>query len=116
MLIAGYGDAFSNLIVLVCADVQVTRRFLECLTVSVYSPDGKISILVYIVGVTFYGALPLSSLAGTDYSRSISGTGISSVCFDGQIQFELFLLMMSGYFKSTFEGLEFQQGLNGWNC
>ncbi|XP_052277001.1 polyprenol reductase-like [Dreissena polymorpha] len=74
-----YGDAFSNLIVLVCADVQVTRRFLECLTVSVYSPDGKISILVYIVGVTFYGALPLSSLAGTDYSRSISGTDALSL-------------------------------------
>lgn len=66
---------FSTLLVLACADVQVIRRVLECILVSVYS-DTKMSITVYIVGVVFYGALPITALAGTDLGDSFRCSGI----------------------------------------
>jgi len=72
LFVSVHGDVFSNLVVLVCADFQVIRRFTECKLVSVYSPGGKMSIIIYLVGVSFYAALPLTSVSGTDFSKPIS--------------------------------------------
>ncbi|XP_052797104.1 polyprenol reductase-like isoform X1 [Mya arenaria] len=66
-----HGDVFPTLLVLVCSDIQVVRRFLECKLVSVYSPGGKMSIIIYLVGVCFYAALPLTTVSGTDFAQKI---------------------------------------------
>ena len=65
-LISGYSGLFTSMIVMCMADFQVTRRFLECLFVSVYSEGGKMSIVIYIVGVAFYVGLAVTCLVGTD--------------------------------------------------
>lgn len=65
-----YGDMFSNLLVLACANIQVVRRFLESMFVSVYSPNSKMSIVIYIIGVSFYAAVPVTSLSGTDLQHT----------------------------------------------
>lgn len=57
---------FSNILVLICANCQVVRRLLESFFVSVYSPDSKMSFIIYFIGVAFYTALPLTSLSGTN--------------------------------------------------
>lgn len=63
---SGYGDMFSNILVLACANCQVVRRLLECIFVSVYSPDSKMSFVIYFIGIAFYAALPVTALSGTD--------------------------------------------------
>ena len=65
-LFPGYSGLFSSIIVMCMADFQVTRRFLECLYVSVYSDSGKISLVIYIVGLAFYIGLGITCLVGSD--------------------------------------------------
>lgn len=73
-VLSGEADMFSTLIVLACANIQVIRRFLECCLVSVYS-DAKMSITVYLVGVLFYAALPITALAGADLEDKVACSG-----------------------------------------
>ena len=67
----GYSGQFSGVIVMCMADFQVTRRFLECLYVSVYSEGGKISFIIYIVGLSFYIGLGITCLVGTDLTDTL---------------------------------------------
>ncbi|KAL4230858.1 Steroid 5 alpha-reductase 3 [Mactra antiquata] len=71
-----YGDMFSNLLVLACANFQVIRRFLECLLVSVYSPQSKMSYVIYLVGVGFYAAVPVTSISGTNLNDPFKCTDL----------------------------------------
>ena len=54
----------------------MTRRFLECLFVSVYSEGGKISIVIYIVGVAFYVGLAVTCLVGTNLDSAFVLAGL----------------------------------------
>ena len=74
--ILGYSSLFTSLIVICMAEFQVTRRFLECLFVSVYSEGGKISIVIYIVGVAFYVGLAITCLAGTNLDSAFVLAGL----------------------------------------
>lgn len=87
-----YGDMFSALLVLACADFQVFRRFLECLCVSIYSPDSKMSIVIYVVGVSFYTALPLTIVAGTELNTGVDCTDMFyNICWNHIFGLALFL-------------------------
>lgn len=76
--VESYSGLFTSMIVMCMADFQVTRRFLECLFVSVYSEGGKMSIVIYIVGVAFYVGLAVTCLVGTDLTDVVLFTDIPS--------------------------------------
>ncbi len=53
---------FDVAVVLCLVCVQVARRLYECLFVSVFSPDGSMHVLHYIMGLYFYSALGPTAL------------------------------------------------------
>ena len=75
-LIAGTADLFLCYLVLACITIQVTRRWIECMVVSVYSKDGKMSLIIYFVGLAFYTGLTLACVTGSNLSQELKLKGI----------------------------------------
>ena len=51
------GDKLSIIIVMAILTIQSYRRLYECLFVSVFSDKGKINLIQYIWGLTYYSLL-----------------------------------------------------------
>ncbi|XP_064637908.1 polyprenol reductase-like [Lineus longissimus] len=70
-------DAFSCVITLILVCIQVSRRCVECVWVSVYS-NSTIGILQYIVGLLFYTLLGMSVLAESPELCGFKGLSLTS--------------------------------------
>lgn len=109
-----YGDMFSNIVVLTCASCQVLRRFLECLFISVYSPDSKMSFVIYFVGVAFYTALPITSLSGTNLNDAFKCEELLQyVCWNHIVGVALFIWASYQQRKVAFQFAQLRQNKSG---
>jgi hypothetical protein len=53
----------SVVVAMLLIEVQVSRRLYECTQLSVYSRDGKMALIHYLCGFSFYFGVGLSLLA-----------------------------------------------------